>query len=142
MSVIPNQDTSYGITNLYLNPTQGEEWDIVFDGSGRLLTITDKEYVTQKVTQILRTSKGEVTTDLEYGIPYMEEIIGIKNPNLSVISQIFIDALMEDQVLQSLGISDVEIGFIEVTVDRILVVRDMVVRFESEFDVEIERLSI
>jgi hypothetical protein len=106
---LPSQDTTRGISNLFLNPNKGEEWDIVLD-DGQIITVTGTEYIIQKVTQFLRFVKNETIPSGDYGIPYFEDILGQKNPDLSAIGQIFIDQISENETLVALGVTDVSIG--------------------------------
>lgn len=138
---IPNQDTTLGITNLYLNPKANEEWDIVFNGEPKqLVTISGVEYITQKITQLLRMNKGEAIEFDEYGIPYFDEILGVKNPDLTAITQIFIDTIMDNETLQELGITDCEINDVTL-IDRKLSILGLKMKFNNN-SVEIEELSL
>lgn len=143
-SELPIQNTTFGMTNLYLNPTTAEEWDIVIDESGQLVTITDVDYISQKLQQFLQTVKGEVYTDVDYGIPYFENILGIKNPNLSNIKQLFISEILENQTLLDLGVTNCEINSIELdTESRILSIVGLEVTTKySDTKLEIARLAI
>lgn len=140
---LPNQDVTKGITNLFLNPTTGEEWDIVIDpDTKQLVTVSGIEYITQKVTQLLRMSQGEADTNMGYGIPYMTEIIGVKNPDLVAIKQIFIDTILDNETLNTLGVTDCEIESIELNKEtRQLSIIDLRVT-TSIGDVTIEELPL
>ena len=140
---LPNQDVTKGITNLFLNPTTGEEWDIVIDpDTKQLVTVSGVEYITQKVTQLLRMSQGEADTNMGYGIPYMTEIIGVKNPDLVAIKQIFIDTILDNETLNTLGVTDCEIESIELNKEtRQLSIIDLRVT-TSIGDVTIEELPL
>lgn len=131
MSNLPEQNTKRGITNLYLNPNAGEEWDIVIR-NGQLVTISDKEYIAQKVTQLLRTCKGECVTSINHGVPYFDDIIGVKNPNLTMIGHLFTDVIMENQVLIDLGVTSCTIQNIELTKDRELLIKNLLVSVGDE----------
>jgi len=107
---LPNQDVRLGITNLYLNQEIDEEWDIVIDENGQLVTVTGQEYIIQKLLQLFRTNSGEVITNTEYGIPYMTEILGVKNPDLAIIRNLFVDAVMSNKTLIDLGVTKCDIS--------------------------------
>lgn len=127
MSMLPSQDMRLGLSNLFLNPTPYEEWDIVVDDHGQLVTITEKEYISQKVQQLLRTCKGEVPVNVEYGVPYLTDILGIKNPDLTIIRQIFIDTIMNNTTLIRLGVTAVDIEAITLDDDRHLTIDGLTV---------------
>lgn len=135
----PNQDTSVGISNLFLNPKSGEEWDIVIE-SGQILTITGIEYLTQKITQLLRTAQGEIIEDDSYGIPYFQSILGVKNPDLSAIQQIFIDTILSNQTLIDLGVTDCTIEDISLD-NRKLSILGMKIKADGA-EVELEEMAL
>jgi hypothetical protein len=115
-----SQNTTLGITNLFLDNRSGQEWDIVIE-DGQLLTVTGIEYIVQKVTQFLRFVKNEVITGGEYGIPYFEDILGVKNPNLSSIQQTLIESILDNETLSNLGVTDVSIDSVELVNRRLIV---------------------
>ena len=127
---IPNQDTSIGISNLFLNPYIDEEWDIVIQ-DGQLVTISGDEYVAQKVQQFLNTDKGEVVTNMEYGIPYLTEILGIKNPDLNIISSLITESILENTTLNNLGVSECTIESITLSPERELMITGLTVTTEQ-----------
>ncbi len=51
-----------------------DDHDIYLDAEGNLAIAVDLEGLRQKVTSVLRTIRGEWILDVNYGVPYMEEI--------------------------------------------------------------------
>jgi len=95
---------------LALNTTKNEEWDLILE-NGQLLTVSDSEYIPQKAKQILLTFKNEWYQNTTIGIPYFEAIF-IKNPQIPNIQAIFRDALKNDTIMKSLGVTNVTIDSI------------------------------
>ena len=137
---LPNQDR-VGITNLLLNPDAGVEWDICIE-NGQILTVSQDEYVTQKIKQVLLTGLGEVQTDLDYGIPWLDEILGVKNPDLVVISSILIEAIEDNEVLKKLGVVNVAIPNIELTADRNLNIGNMAITMSDDTEILVGGVTI
>ncbi len=139
--LMPPDQNKIGITNLWLNPTAQEEWDLVICG-GQLMTISDYEYRAQKIKQLLLTGLGEVQTDIEYGVPWMQEILGVKNPDLGVISSILTDVLNEDEVLEKLGLEDATITDISLGSNRNLTIGDLTMKFSDESTVTLSGVNL
>ena len=60
---------------------------------GQIKTISDRlESIRQKATVALNTFEGEWFLDVNFGVPYREEIL-IKNPSVSRISAVLRDTL-------------------------------------------------
>jgi len=68
--------------------------DLLLDDSGVVLRngdwafAIDREGIQQRIGQTLRTIAGEWFLDLDYGLPYFEQIL-VKNPNLPSVQDIF-----------------------------------------------------
>ena len=82
--------------------------DLLLDDSGVVLRggdwafAVDREGIQQRIGQTLRTIAGEWFLDLDYGLPYFEQIL-IKNPNLPSLTDLFRRALLSVK-----GVSSVE----------------------------------
>ena len=82
--------------------------DLLLDDSGVVLRngdwafAVDREGIQQRISQVLKTIAGEWFLDLDYGLPYFEQIL-IKNPNLPAVQDIFRRALLSVK-----GVSSVE----------------------------------
>lgn len=139
--LLPPNQNRVGITQLWLNPTANEEWDLVICG-GQLMTISAEEYRAQKVKQLLLTGFGEVQTDVEYGVPWLDEILGVKNPDLGVISSILIDVLEDDETLQNMGLTSVTISDINLSSSRQLSIDNLVVTFTDNENVNLSGLQL
>jgi len=119
------QSTQKGITNIKLSETQGEIWDIIIQ-DGQLLLTSGEDYITQKVKSLLQTAVGEVTENMEFGVPYFEEILGIKNPDLALIKTIFENVILSSEVLMKLGVTSCNINSINLDkVNRDLKIEDL-----------------
>jgi hypothetical protein len=134
-------DTRKGITNLKLNETKGEIWDIIIT-DGQLELTTGDDYLTQKVKSLLQTAVGEVTENMEFGVPYFEQILGIKNPDLALIKSIFENVIVESEVLKKLGVTSANIASISLDkVNRDLKINDLIVTTKSD-EVVIKELTV
>ena len=82
--------------------------DLLLDDNGVVLRngdwafAIDREGIQQRIGQTLRTIAGEWFLDLDYGLPYFEQIL-VKNPNLPSVQDIFRRALLSVK-----GVSSVE----------------------------------
>ena len=82
--------------------------DLLLDDSGVVLRngdwafAVDREGIQQRISQVLKTIAGEWFLDLDYGLPYFEQIL-VKNPNLPSVQDIFRRALLSVK-----GVSSVE----------------------------------
>lgn len=82
--------------------------DLLLDDNGVVLRngdwafAIDREGIQQRISQVLKTIAGEWFLDLDYGVPYFEQIL-IKNPNLPAVQDIFRRALLSVK-----GVSSVE----------------------------------
>jgi hypothetical protein len=134
-------DTRKGITNLKLNETKGEIWDIIIT-DGQLELTTGDDYLTQKVKSLLQTAVGEVTENMEFGVPYFEQILGIKNPDLALIKSIFENVIVESEVLKKIGVTSANIASISLDkVNRDLKINDLIVTTKSD-EVTIKELTV
>ena len=134
-------DTRNGITNIKLNEIKGEIWDIII-ADGQLMLTTGDEYITQKVKSLLQVAVGEVTENIEFGVPYFEQILGIKNPDLALIKSIFENVILESDVLKKLGVTSANIGSINLDkVNRDLIIDEFVIATKSG-EVTIKELTV
>ena len=82
--------------------------DLLLDDNGVVLRsgdwafAIDREGIQQRIGQTLRTIAGEWFLDLDYGLPYFEQIL-VKNPNLPSVQDLFRRALLSVK-----GVSSVE----------------------------------
>ena len=82
--------------------------DLLLDDNGVVLRggdwafAIDREGIQQRISQVLKTIAGEWFLDLDYGLPYFEQIL-IKNPNLPSVQDLFRRALLSVR-----GVSSVE----------------------------------
>lgn len=82
--------------------------DLLLDDTGVVLRngdwvfALDREGIQQRISQVLRTIAGEWFLDLDYGVPYYEQIL-VKNPNLPAVQDTFRRALLSVR-----GVSSVE----------------------------------
>lgn len=82
--------------------------DLLLDDNGVVLRngdwafAIDREGIQQRIGQTLRTIAGEWFLDLDYGLPYFEQIL-VKNPNLPSVQDTFRRALLSVK-----GVSSVE----------------------------------
>ena len=82
--------------------------DLLLDDNGVVLRngdwafAIDREGIQQRISQVLKTIAGEWFLDLDYGVPYFEQIL-IKNPNLPAVQDLFRRALLSVK-----GVSSVE----------------------------------
>lgn len=137
---IPNQDR-IGITNLFLNPESGQEWDIIVD-NGQIITISDTEYISQKLKQLLLTGFGEVKTNTEYGIPWLTEILGVKNPDLESIATIILDIIEQDDILKQLGVVSSDIPNIELDEKTRTLIISVVLKLTNGSEITIDGVQL
>lgn len=130
--------------NILLNNTSGEEWDIVYsEAPFQLQIIRNEDYIAQKAKQILLTSRDEVFTDKDYGIPWIDEILGQKNPDLGNIRRILLSTLEVNQTLLDLGVTNVSIGNISVDpLTRNMSISNLSITTTTSDRVEIGRVLI
>ena len=82
--------------------------DLLLDDNGVVLRngdwafAIDREGIQQRISQVLKTIAREWFLDLDYGLPYFEQIL-IKNPNLPSVQDLFRRALLSVK-----GVSSVE----------------------------------
>ncbi len=62
----------------------------------------DREGIQQRISQVLKTIAGEWFLDLDFGLPYFEQVL-VKNPNLPSVQDLFRRALLSVK-----GVSSVE----------------------------------
>lgn len=62
--------------------------DLIFL-AGQFDEVVGMEFEAQRVRDRLNTLRNEWFLDLEYGTPYLEQILGEKSPNMNVIAAIF-----------------------------------------------------
>ena len=82
--------------------------DLLLDDNGVVLRggdwafAIDREGIQQRISQVLKTIAGEWFLDLDYGLPYFEQVL-VKNPNLPSVQDIFRRAILSVK-----GVSSVE----------------------------------
>lgn len=82
--------------------------DLLLDDNGVVLRngdwafAVDREGIQQRISQVLKTITEEWFLDLDYGLPYFEQIL-IKNPNLPSVQDLFRRAILSVR-----GVSSVE----------------------------------
>lgn len=130
--------------NMLLNNTAGEQWDIVFSGTPlQLQMVLDDNYIAQKVKQLLLTGLGEVFFDSDTGVPWLDGILGVKNPDLANIRTMVVSVLTKDSVLKELGATSISIG--SITLDkttRRLTISDLVVSKDDTATVNLGRIPL
>lgn len=82
--------------------------DLLLDDNGVVLRsgdwafALDREGIQQRISQVLKTIAGEWFLDLDFGLPYFEQVL-VKNPNLPSVQDLFRRALLSVK-----GVSSVE----------------------------------
>lgn len=73
---------------------------------GRFTTVSGTEAIAQNTRRRAQTARSEWFLDLEFGVPYLDQIWGVKNPNMATIEAIFKaeirKSLTDDVVLTAL----------------------------------------
>lgn len=96
------------MTSLELNATKNQAWDIIVE-NGDIKLIQDENYITQKVKQILLTSKGEFFRDTTIGVPWFDDYLGVKNPDIASLKSVIRDSIKKNKILISLGVNSVDV---------------------------------
>jgi len=100
--------------------------DLVFDDSGRAILVED---LAQRVACRLRTFMGEHWLNPEIGVPWFEEFLGQKNPNLSVCRSLLLTVIQG--VPGVTAVTSLDLGFAKNTNSRVLEVRFTVTGTDS-----------
>jgi len=103
------------VVSLELNATKNQAWDIIVE-NGDIKLIQGDNYITQKVKQILLTSQGEFFRDTSVGIPWFDDFLGVKNPDIASLKSVIRDSLKKNKILISMGVTAVDIT--DVVVDN------------------------
>ena len=119
---------------LALDKTAGSTWDLI-TVEGQLVTVSGSDYIAQKTKQILLLVKGEWFLDTTIGIPYFQSIL-IKNPDIPLIESILVNAIRNDAVLISLGVTNAEI--VSTTFDKL----NRQISFDIDIITETETISL
>ena len=119
----------------------GNAW-VIYEGVGQIKTISDKDYIPQKLKQLLLTGFGEVKTNTQYGVPWVQEILGLKNPDLNSVATTILDVIDEDEVLKELGVSSTEITNMELDKTTRNLSMNIVCKLSDETSVTVEGISI
>jgi hypothetical protein len=101
--------------SLALNSTKNQAWDLVVI-DGELQTISNSDYLAQKVKQLLLFSQGEFFRNSESGIPWFQDFLGVKNPDIAALKSVIKDTLKNNAVLIALGVTSVEVN--DVVIDK------------------------
>lgn len=100
--------------NLLLNDAVGSTHDIVFE-DGILKTVSDEDYIKQKVKTLLLSIEGDFFLNTNIGLPYFD-VFFVKNPDLDVIKQAVSDEVLNNDVLIKLGVTNLQ--FRRVNIDE------------------------
>lgn len=100
--------------------------DLVFDDSGRAILVED---LAQRVDCRLRTFMGEHWLNPEIGVPWFEEFLGQKNPNLSVCRSLLLTVIQG--VPGVTAVTSLDLGFAKNSNSRVLEVRFTVTGTDS-----------
>lgn len=77
--------------------------------AGSFALVADGAYLVQKVRSVLLFFRGEWFLDLTgVGLPYYEQILGVKNPNLDAIRSTFQQAILGVQGVVAVDSLDLE----------------------------------
>lgn len=77
-----------------------EEWDIQLDEFGDFLVCTGKEQIAQDVASSVRVFRGEDCWDIDRGIPFKSDVLGIAP------SQPILEAYMKKEAERIEGVTD------------------------------------
>lgn len=113
--------------SLYV-PAQSGTHDILLDGdtSGSAILVED---LAQRVDCRLRTFQGEHWLNPEIGVPWFEEFLGQKNPNLSVCRSLLLTVIQG--VPGVTAVTSLDLGFAKNSNSRVLEVRFTVTGTDS-----------
>ena len=100
--------------SLFLNDAVGNTHDIVFE-DGVLQTVSDEDYIKQKVKTLLLSIEGDFFLNTNIGLPYFD-VFFVKNPDLDVIKQAVSDEVLNNDVLIKLGVTNLQ--FRRVNIDE------------------------
>ena len=118
----------------------GSAWNS-YTGIGQIKTVSDNDYIPQKLKQLLLTGLGEVKTNTEYGVPWIQEILGLKNPDLTAVATTILDVIDNDEVLASLGVTASEINNMDLNSERNLSM-NIVLKLSDETEITVEGITI
>lgn len=82
--------------------------DLLLDDNGTVIRngdwafAVDRVGIQQRISQVLKSIAGEWFLDLDYGLPYFEQVL-VKNPNIPQVTDLFRRAILSIQ-----GVSSVE----------------------------------
>ncbi len=60
---------------------------------GRLQIVSNGTEIAQKIAIRLQFFRGEWSLDTSVGIPYFQNLLGVKNPNLSTVRSLLLEAI-------------------------------------------------
>lgn len=114
------------MSDLYIDPTTG---DLSVSSTGVVrLTSGVLETIAQRLRIKLRTFMGEWFLDTTVGVPYYQDILGVKNPDLGVIASIFRRQLLADPDVDSVPRLDLTLNSdrsLSVVIDVYAIDRDI-----------------
>lgn len=96
------------MADLYLDPGTGDLY--VPDNGVIRMTSGTLETLAQRLRIKLRTFMGEWFLDTTIGVPYYQDILGVKNPDLGIIASIFRRQLLADPDVDSVPRLDVALN--------------------------------
>jgi hypothetical protein len=86
------------MAGLSIKTTSGE---LVFE-AGSLAMVTGRDAIAQGIGARLKTFRGEWFLDGSIGVPYLEQVLGRKRPNLAAVEQ-----LLRAEILAVAGVTSV-----------------------------------
>lgn len=111
---------------------QDDKGDLAFTDNELTLVIGADE-VTQRVTQRLRTFRGEWFLDLDIGVPYYQEIL-IKNPSDTIV-----EGRLKAEITETPGVLEIELFELEIdAAERVATVETRILSVDGPIELEVQ----
>ncbi len=96
------------ISSLQLSGGKGAIWDIVVS-DGDIVRLSGTDYIAQKTKQLLLSVRGDYFLNVNHGVPWFDIALGVKNPDIALITSTIINIVKNNQVLSDLGVKAVTV---------------------------------
>jgi hypothetical protein len=101
--------------------------------NNELVLVIGADEVAQRVTQRLRTFRGEWFLNLDAGVPYYQEIL-VKNPSSTVV-----EGRLKAEIADTPGVLEIEIFKLEIdNVEREATIETRIISVDGPIELEVQ----
>jgi hypothetical protein len=111
---------------------QDDRGDLAFTDN-ELTFVIGADEVAQRVTQRLRTFRGEWFLDLDIGVPYYQEIL-IKNPSSTIV-----EGRLKTEITETPGVLEIEVFELDIdNAERTATVDTRIISVDGPIELEVQ----